>query len=225
MEQLSALLMARQAPEDGGPEVFRFRAVTTQENRYGYVVTADGWELEAFRRNPVFLFSHDYSAAPIGRVRDIVADAEGLVADVVFDQEDPLALSVQRKYREGFLNAVSVGFDPLEFMPPKDGQPLQIVRKELLELSAVAVPADAGALRMGLDEGLKSTIVRALKSRDRALLLSTRELVNALLDGRGATPELLAAVEQAAQASGNEPPAEPPVLDLDLSALTQFASR
>jgi HK97 family phage prohead protease len=148
MEQLRvpALMFARVETTDGGPPVFRFRAVTNKQNRLGYVVSEDGWRLDAFKRNPVFLYSHDYSAAPIGRVTEIAADDEGLLAAVVFDPDDPLAQQIEAKYARGFMHAVSVGFDPVEVEWGQKGEPTRILQQELLEISAVAVPADAGAL-------------------------------------------------------------------------------
>ena len=39
------------------------------EDRLGDVLRTGGWDLEAYRRNPVFLWAHDYTHTPVGRQR------------------------------------------------------------------------------------------------------------------------------------------------------------
>jgi phage head maturation protease len=91
------------------------------------------------------LASHDYLTPPIGKVISVEPDEGGLVAAVVFDPDDPLAQTVQRKYEQGYLHAVSVGLNPLRVEPATKTSPMRIVEAELLEISSVSVPADADA--------------------------------------------------------------------------------
>jgi HK97 family phage prohead protease len=142
-----ALQLGHARSASGQPE-FTFRAVSNRENRLGYVISQDAWRLDRFKRNPVFLYSHDYHAPPIGKVTSVAPDAEGLIARVQFDPDDGLAQQVQRKYQQGYMQAVSVGFEPLEVERARNGGPTRIVAAELLEISAVAVPADPDALAM-----------------------------------------------------------------------------
>jgi hypothetical protein len=115
----------------------RFTASTPGIARDGKSLRVEDWYLEDYRRNPVFLFAHQYTLPPIGRAEVSVA-ADRLIADVVFDQEDPFAREVERKYRRGFMNAVSVGWDEKVVNGRK--------RLELLDISAVPVGADAQAV-------------------------------------------------------------------------------
>ena len=46
--------------DTGGP--ITFVASDETEDRLGDVLRSDGWDLEAYRRNPVFLWAHDYTA-------------------------------------------------------------------------------------------------------------------------------------------------------------------
>ncbi len=131
---------------ESGAKVFTFRATTEAIDRQNEIVTADGWHTENFLKNPVFLWAHDYRSLPIGKVVRLTQDEEGLLADVIFDQEDDLARQVESKYERGFLSAVSVGFQPLEMDFGKNGEPLKHTQKDLLELSGVPVPANADAL-------------------------------------------------------------------------------
>jgi len=133
--------------EPGTP--IRFTASTENVARDGLVIEASGWDLENFQRNPVFLWAHDMMGArpPIGRVAKVFTKSKQLVADVEFDQDDDFARSIESKYRNGYLNAVSVSWDTREFAPPKaQGAAPRITKAELLEISGVPVPSDPGAL-------------------------------------------------------------------------------
>lgn len=135
------------ASDGGNPgDTIRFIASTSDVARDNMIVDAKGWELDNFKRNPVVQWAHNYSEPPIGKVTNIEIDGDKLMADVVFDQDDEFAQKIERKYRAGLLNAVSVGFDVITMEPPKGDVPMRSTKQELLELSAVPVPADPGAL-------------------------------------------------------------------------------
>lgn len=128
-----------------------FVASTPGVKRDGLDLRAQGWRLDNYRRNPVFLWAHGRSEPSLGRVD---ADAgDSLRTLVHFDQEDDFARKIESKYRRGFLNAVSVGWDFVD----ERGQRADISRMtlaavrdnafyDLTELSGVPVPADPDAL-------------------------------------------------------------------------------
>jgi len=125
----------------------RFVASTQDVARDGMIVEAAGWQLNNYRANPVFLWAHDYECPPIGRA-DTMIENGALMCEVTFDQGDEFAREIERKYRTGFMNAVSVGWTTLEFAPPKGAnQAPRVTKAELLDISAVPVPADPGALK------------------------------------------------------------------------------
>lgn len=113
-------------------------------DRTGEVIDPSGWELENYKRNPVLLWSHDSgwgeSRPAIGEVKNLRVENGRLVGTPVFDLDDPFAKLVHDKFQKGILRAFSVGFLPLE----KDGQVYK--KQELLEISAVNVPANQNAL-------------------------------------------------------------------------------
>jgi hypothetical protein len=147
---------AEQPAPDG---LMRFIASTEGVARDGMIIEAAGWQLDNFKRNPVFLFSHDYfSRPPIGRVINVEAKGTQLLADVEFDPGDEFAQSIKRKYEGGFLSAVSVGFDPLEIQPAGNGSPPRILKSDLLDISAVMVPADPDALKERQKRGYAALI-------------------------------------------------------------------
>lgn len=129
-------------------DVMRFTASTEGVARDGLVIEADGWRLENYRKNPVVLWAHDYSGrnAPIGKTVDVRVEDGKLIADIVFDRADVFAEGIERKYREGFLNAVSVGWETLAVRPMETNQAPRVAEAELLDISAVPVPGDPDAL-------------------------------------------------------------------------------
>ena len=60
---------------------------------------------------------------------------------------DELGVQLQSKYANKFMRAVSVGFRPLEFEFIDGGNGIRFTKQELLELSAVPVPAHPKALK------------------------------------------------------------------------------
>ena len=122
--------------------VVSFIASTANADRYGDVINQGGWDLSKYRQNPVILLNHNANALPIGKGEVDVVDGR-LMVDVEFDMDDPQAEEVARKTKAGFLNAVSVGFNPIDATPrsmlekshPAHGQSGQYFDKaELLEL-------------------------------------------------------------------------------------------
>lgn len=139
---------ANHAP-DGGPALFVLS--TDEVDRHGDVVAAEGWNLEFYRRNPVLLWAHDYRRPAIGRALSLWAEPHRLLARMEF-APTAFAQEVAALYRAGFQWGVSVGFRPLEFEERRDAATgaflgIRFLRQELLEVSAVTVPANRSALR------------------------------------------------------------------------------
>ncbi len=138
---------------DGENVKISYVASTDAIDRYGDVVSQN-WELESYKRNSVILWNHDQMAPPIGRALSVDVVDGKLMIDVEFDMADPHAAMIARKAQAGFINAVSVGFQPIEMTPrselPKDHKAygpegVFYQRSELLELSVVTVPANGQA--------------------------------------------------------------------------------
>lgn|SRR5574341_471525 len=148
-----------------------FVASTSGVKRDGKDLDPNLWYLENYRKNPVFLWSHSYSGQqlPIGRA-DVEIKNEQLLAHVTFDIGDPFAREVRRKYAEGFLNSVSVGWQDIKI----NGKP----RYDLLDVSAIAVPADPSAV----------AVVRAME-RSFAPKSPTDLFINHLSNARGLTDD------------------------------------
>lgn len=121
-------------------------ASTAIVDRDGESINQDGWDLKNFKKNPQLLWAHNMRELrpPIGKVTKIWFDGDGkgkvMKFKALFDMADEFAKEVYRKIKDGFLNAFSVGFLPLE----KDGSTYSKV--ELLEISVVPVPSNPQAL-------------------------------------------------------------------------------
>jgi HK97 family phage prohead protease len=146
---------------DNGSDIFTIIASTNAVDRQGDVVDQSGWDLTNFKKNPVLLWAHDYSALPIGKVVSAQVIKGQLIADFIFATADanPMAQQVKRLYEEGIVNASSVGFIPLE----RQGN--VITRSELLELSLVPVPANQEALRRAVEKGFDADFIKTIEAK------------------------------------------------------------
>lgn len=128
--------------ENGKLEFAVFSDNTT--DRVGEIIDPQGWDLKNFQRNPVLLWAHDTgldaSIPAIGTVENLQVNGNKLVGTPVFDLDDPFAKLVHDKFKKGILRAFSVGF------MPKNKSGNVFTESELLEISAVNVPANANAL-------------------------------------------------------------------------------
>lgn len=145
------------AKKRAGPMVF----VASEESpdRIGDVISVNGWELDAFRRNPVLMFGHDRSIPPIGNVPKVWAEGKQLLNTVAWDEEDSFARLIKGKYERRFMRAESVGFRALEFEENTSGKGITFTRQELLEISLVAVPMHPEALQKMLGSRRFSIVV------------------------------------------------------------------
>lgn len=119
-------------------------------DRMDDIIMSDGWELEAFKKNPIALFNHK-SDFPIGKWKGLQVSNKQLRGQL---ELAPVGTSerideIRRLIEAGILRAVSVGFRPLDAKPrdiknPFSGQ--QFLKQELVETSLVSVPANPNAL-------------------------------------------------------------------------------
>ena len=139
---------ARHRQADG--ETLTFVASTGAVDRHGDTVAPEGWRLDAYRENPVVLWAHDYRRPAIGRAQSVWRDGGALLARLEFADTE-FAREVEGLYRQGYQQGVSVGFRPLRFEERRDARSgaflgIRFLEQELLEISAVPVPANRGAL-------------------------------------------------------------------------------
>lgn len=146
------------AKADEKKPVITFTASDETLDRYDEIIQADGWELENYRRNPVFQNSHHYGDVMFTLGKALTTEVRGnaLVQEIEFAVDiNPIAKLAFELYRGGFLNAVSVGFIPLEWQEGGGADKFRrrFVKQELLELSAVSIPANPNALQHAVKAG------------------------------------------------------------------------
>ncbi len=123
-------------------------------DRMGDTIDPAGWDLTAFKRNPVALFGHDSGAPPIGRACNVQVEGARLMGDIEFADANTYAFAdtIYKLAKGGYINTVSVGFMPTKYELSKDpDRPwgIDFLEQELLEISVVPVPANANALVEG----------------------------------------------------------------------------
>lgn len=121
-----------------------FVATTEGRKADGLDLQMDALRLERFMGNPVIGYGHNYwgrDSLPIGRGVDVEVKSPALRIHVAFDQKDAFATTVEQKVRDGYLNAMSVGFDAWDI--DENGVP---AAWELFESSVVPIPMDPDAL-------------------------------------------------------------------------------
>lgn len=139
------------------PDLLTMRASDDTVDRYGEVIDASGWQLDHYQRNPVVQADHDYRVAmTVARAERTWVDGGALLQVWRFAAEaNPMARLVRDMYAGGFLHASSVGFLPIEGLRggPKDPWRYKHTKQELLEVSAVSIPANPTALTNALRQG------------------------------------------------------------------------
>lgn len=132
-------------PDSRNDGPLRFILSTPGQKRDGMELDNRKFRLENFNRNPVMLWAHGFSQRgdlPIGLWRNVtVTRTDELVGEAEFDAADEFAREIERKYRDGYLSATSISW---LFGEDNAGR-----YQDLLEVSAVAVPADPDALVAG----------------------------------------------------------------------------
>jgi len=121
-------------------------ASTETPDRMGDSLKVNDWDFKAFKKNPVLQAGHDYRPQfTIGVAKNIRVEGKKVLFEPEFHNITALAREIKEMFEQGMLKAWSVGFIPGR----EEGE-----KNELLEVSAVAVPANSEALVMakGMNE-------------------------------------------------------------------------
>lgn len=114
------------------------------------IVKVDGMDISKVKKNKSFLWSHDHSAPPIGKIISIVKDGKIIKgkAQMTSEEEYPFGYTIYKLIDGGYINNVSIGFipnyDTTTFKEDKKtGRQIRIVNDAvMLEVSAVNVGAN-----------------------------------------------------------------------------------
>lgn len=143
--------------EDIGERSVLFTISKEVVDRDGDILRASGVDFSNYMKNPVFLSFHNSREFPLGKVTKFWVEGNEVKAIVYFPTLEELSSNPEQAsekaklvdftyhcYKTGMLNAVSVGFIPVEWIETENGY--DILKWELLEFSAVAVPANQDAI-------------------------------------------------------------------------------
>jgi hypothetical protein len=163
-------------------------------DRYGEVIHASGWKLSGYHRNPVFQNAHQYGDIIFTLGKALITEVRTRPPSTINSQPssylfqriqfatdvNPIAKIAYGLYRGKFLNAVSVGFLPLEWEDgnAKADYSRKYLEQELLEVSAVAIPANPHALALAFNSG----------AVERADLSDLADLIHETLDTSRSAP-------------------------------------
>lgn len=140
---------------------------TNDVDRSGEVVDIEGIDIKNYEKNPVVMWAHDYSKPPLAKTLSLTKEKIGkkMVMKTVMEfatSISDLAREVYNLYKGGFMNAFSIGFIPLEM----EGN--TYTKSELLEYSAVPIPANPNALLLakakGIDTDILDCYIRSMKN-------------------------------------------------------------
>lgn len=157
--------------QDADTRTIRFVLSDSSVARDGHTLATSGWDISSYQKNPVVLFGHDagHVNSVIGRMSSITTRGDQLVGDVEFMPGDvnPAAETVYQMVRQGYLNAVSVGFIPQDGVPARGRGPgaYDFSKQELLEVSVVPVPALPTALAEARAAGIDTAPIVAWAKR------------------------------------------------------------
>jgi hypothetical protein len=189
--------------------VLRFVGSDETPDRDNDILETAGWKVDNYLKNPVFMAVHNYEKLPVGKSIKVFPDIVNkntmfdikfpTIAELSSDPENPsehakFADTVYMMYKNGYLNAVSVGFHGVKYKTRDDESVLELpewrrgrryLEQELLELSAVPVPCNPNALQQARAKGLiddetekffKEMMVEELKEVDLLMDTNTKEV-------------------------------------------------
>ena len=120
-------------PDAGSTSTLDFISSDETLDRYNEIISASGWNLENYNRNPIFQNAHQYGDIifTIGKALSTEVRSGKLIQRIQFACDaNPIAKIAYGLYRGKFLNAVSVGFVPSSFWPLQYSNPLEEPRHD-----------------------------------------------------------------------------------------------
>ncbi|WP_165026805.1 HK97 family phage prohead protease [Dysgonomonas sp. ZJ279] len=123
--------------------------MTLSDNRFindrGFKIDFAGLDLTRFNLNPIMLHNHNYDEA-IGMWKELAIEDDKLRGTPDFDTDDELGAKIAGKVERGYIKGCSLGLRVIE-LQHIDGEFIA-TKSELIEVSIVAIPSDAGAVRL-----------------------------------------------------------------------------
>jgi HK97 family phage prohead protease len=147
---------------DADKRTIDFVISTERVDSYGTVFKIDGWELDAYRTNPVVAYNHHVLGPDpdlIIGTSDVRVEDGQLVATLSLEEGNSVADKVLRKLKNGTLRGASIGAVIHEGRYGKrdigeDPDTIYFTRMSLVEWSVVSIPSNPDALKRSASEEL-----------------------------------------------------------------------
>ncbi len=164
----------------GGERIVRYLLSDSSVARDGHTIATSGWVLDSYLKNPIVQWAHALDEPPIGRMVELGVIGDRLMGSIEYPDAEtyPFADTIFRLVKGGYINAVSVSWNPLSWKFSTDRERpggIDFLRAELLEVSNVPLPAAPAALATaraaGIDTGpLYAWAEKVLDGGDRILI-------------------------------------------------------
>lgn len=125
-------------------EIFSGIASSGREDRDGDTINPNGWDLTAYKNNPILLWGHNPYNPPVGKALNLRVEGGQLRFDFSM-ANTPMGQELKTLIKDGYLNTFSVGFIPREFGDVNAGG-YTFQKCELLEISLVSIPSNVDAM-------------------------------------------------------------------------------
>lgn len=127
-------------------------------NRYGWRLLVEGIDYSGFLKNPVCCLQHNTYSIPVGKWKNLRVENEQFKGTAEFDRNDEEAVKLYWKYKDGYMNAVSLNVIEIETSEEKKyllpGQVREtLIKSELLEVSLVTLPGNKNAVKLTAPDG------------------------------------------------------------------------
>lgn len=135
-----------------GDRVLDFTITTPTPDRSNDVVVVSGGRFDAYRKNPIVLWSHRWGDPPIAKALDLRPTETGIQSRAQFASVEEIGElgkfsdSIYRMYLEGYLSAISIGFRVHDYEWDQDRRGADFTDWTLLEYSCVPIPQNPEAL-------------------------------------------------------------------------------
>lgn len=187
MEHKQFKVTAKQVGSEND-RTLRFIGSDESVDRDGDIIDVAGWDTNNYMKNPVVLWAHNIGAMempPIGKTVSLNKDIQNkqLIFDIKFPTLAELSTDVQNtsdhaKFvdtiysmcKNGYLNAVSVGFKGIKYKRRDDDDVLDLpewqrgihyMEQQLYEISICPIPANPNALQTAKSEGLDKYSIKS----------------------------------------------------------------
>jgi len=159
-------------------------------DRSGDTVNISGIDLTSFLKNPVYLWMHDKSRPPVGKVVDIYIENNILKGTVEFwknpidnsewSEHDKLSVTIYEQYKKGFMKGASIAFMPIVQDYDKINGGMIYTKVSLTEISAVPVPNNPDALSISKSIGKEDLTIISKAWTDSLNLATQPEHLNSM---------------------------------------------